>query len=171
MWRRPSHPDPSGNERRRVLAEGEDTADEATVHPVLHSVHTGTIGTTPQAQPEAPTVGGTVAEVSPDPLVESSEAVDHLLDELRMCIRYYSHLHPNRPVDRLIFTGGEAKRVTLCQHLARSLRIKAQLGDPFTRLQGLDQPSANQGPHPLDLDQPHPDFTLPLGVCLSESNL
>ncbi len=163
-------------ERRRVLAmeEAEAGRERSVLNLVPMAGRSGGGGGDGGGGGEALTRGrcGSVSSGAGggDDLVERSEAVEHLLDELRMCIRYYAHLHPDRPVDRLVFTGGEARRLTLCQHLARSLRVKAQLGDPFARLRPPTS-AANPSAGAIDPTEPQPGFAVPLGVCLSEANL
>ncbi|HEY7090666.1 MAG TPA: pilus assembly protein PilM, partial [Tepidisphaeraceae bacterium] len=58
------------------------------------------------------------------------DPLNRLIEELDLCRRYYEATFPNRPVDRLVFVGGEARQRTLCQHIARELGVTAQVGDP-----------------------------------------
>ena len=62
------------------------------------------------------------------------EEIDSLSDDLSMCIRYHTSLFPNRPLDRVVFLGGEARGVGLCQQLAAALRLPAKAGDPLARI-------------------------------------
>jgi Tfp pilus assembly PilM family ATPase len=80
--------------------------------------------------------------------VASSEAVDTLANELSMCLRYYHSLFPDAPLQRAIFVGGEARRLELCQRIARGLRLPAQLGDPLAGLGGTGRSGLPEGPHP-----------------------
>lgn len=98
----------------------------------------------------------------------SGEAIDCLIDELTLCVRYHQSLFPDRNIEKLVFLGGEARHVPLCQKIARALRIGAQLGDPLARLvrQGLSRKLP-----PLDLRQPQPGWAVPMGLCRSEPNL
>lgn len=101
-----------------------------------------------------------------DPVIPVGDTLDCLLDEMHLCLRYYQSVFPNRPIDKLVFLGGEAHHVSTCQHIARSLRIAAQLGDPMARLMRAGAKSSG-----LDLRQPQPGWAVPLGLCLSEANV
>lgn len=63
-----------------------------------------------------------------------SEAIDCLLDELHLSIRYVQAMLPQHPIDRIIFLGGKANDHALCQYLARNLNLAAQLGDPAAQI-------------------------------------
>lgn len=88
-----------------------------------------------------------------------------LIDELRMTVRHYDARYPEQPIEKLVFVGGEANRRGLVTELARSVRLAAQLGDPFAR---LSRAGGSSGPLPIDLAQPQPGWAVPLGLCLSE---
>ncbi len=115
-----------------------------------------------------------VAETDPAPVAAAAadppscfagDAYDCLLDELTMCLRYYQSTFTDRTVEKLVFLGGESRHVELCQKLARSLKIAAQLGDPLARL-GRDSGGNTIG---LDLRQPQPGWAVPMGLCLCPS--
>ena len=65
-----------------------------------------------------------------------------------------------------MFVGGESNRRGLVTELARSVRLAAQLGDPFAR---LSRPGGSSRPLPIDLSEPQPGWAVPLGLCLSEA--
>lgn len=94
---------------------------------------------------------------------EIGEWVECLTDELQMCLRYYQSIFPDRPVERLVFVGGEARQVQLCHLIAKTLGLPSQLGDPLARLVRL-----TRGVEGVDLAQPQPGWTVPCGLCLSE---
>ncbi len=96
------------------------------------------------------------------------ETLDCLLDELLLCIRYHQSTFPDRQIDKLIFLGGESRHVWMCQKIARTLRIGAQLGDPMARLVRVSQ---NKGSVGVDMRHRQPGWTVPVGLCLSEANL
>ncbi len=98
----------------------------------------------------------------------ANETIDCLIDELQLCTRYYQSMFPQRPLEKLVFLGGEAHQVSLCQKVARALRIGAQLGDPLAR---LARASAAKDAIKIDMRQPQPGWAVPLGLCLSEPNL
>lgn len=113
-----------------------------------------------------------LARISSDPSAATLEApatacdiTECLIDELRMTVRHYDARYPEQPIDKLVFVGGEANRRGLVTDLARSVRLAAQMGDPFARLSRAGGPS---GPLPVDLSQPQPGWAVPLGLCLSE---
>lgn len=118
----------------------------------------------PQAAP-APTPARNDPAASAD--ADMAEALDCLIDELQLCIRYHQSLFRDRPVERLVFLGGEAGQVRNCQRIAKGLRIAAQLGDPLARL----NKTRSRGNLSLDLRKPQPGWAVPLGLCLSEANL
>ena len=96
-----------------------------------------------------------------------SELLETVGDELSMCLRYHRVLFPDRPIDRIIFLGGEARQTWLCQHLIRTLRLPAQLGDPLAR---LDCDSAAKVTN-LSLDDPQPGWAVACGLCIAPTDL
>jgi Tfp pilus assembly PilM family ATPase len=100
----------------------------------------------------------------PDP--DLSEPLEILTDEIWMCLRYHASLYPSRKIDRAVFVGGEARHKPLCQHIARSLRIPSQVADPMARVARAGQPMTG-----IDLAQPQPGWTVPLGLCLCPTDL
>lgn len=96
------------------------------------------------------------------------DALECLIDELQLCCRYHQSMFPARAIEKLIFLGGESHHVDICQTIARSLRIGAQLGDPLARLIRSTQKSSASG---IDMRQPQPGWAVPLGLCLSDANL
>jgi Tfp pilus assembly PilM family ATPase len=99
--------------------------------------------------------------------VDFSELLDALTDELLMCRRYHQSLFPGRPIDRLIFLGGEASQIGFCQHIARVLRLPAQLGDPMARLK-RDAALSTPG---VSLDRAQPGWAVAFGLCSSPTDL
>lgn len=97
------------------------------------------------------------------------DAMDCLIDELQLCFRHFTNRWPGEPVEKIVFLGGESRRLELCQRIAQSVRIAAQLGDPLARLARSAPPdSAGMG---IDLREPQPGWAVPMGLCLSEANL
>jgi len=60
--------------------------------------------------------------------------LDQLYRELRSCIRYHDVVFGGQRVAKVIFLGGLAKNKSLCQYLARGLRLPAQVADPLARI-------------------------------------
>ena len=94
-----------------------------------------------------------------------ADVVECLIDELQLCIRYHQSLFSDRPIEKLVFLGGESRNVKLCQQIARTLRIGAQLGDPLARAMGASSGVKATG---VDLRDPQPGWAVPLGLCLLE---
>lgn len=101
------------------------------------------------------------------PRADLTEAVEIVTGDVRMALSYYSALFPNRPIDRTIFVGGEARYKGLCQHIARQIRLSAQIADP---LASVARNAANTAVG-LDLNQPQPGWAVPMGLCLLPTDL
>ncbi len=99
--------------------------------------------------------------------VDFSELLDALTDELLMCRRYHQTLFPGRPIDRVIFLGGEAAQIGFCQHIARVLRLPAQLGDPVARLK-RDSSLTTPG---VSFDTAQPAWAVAFGLCSAPTDL
>ena len=97
---------------------------------------------------------------------EQDSALDCLVDELQLCLRYHQGMFPERCVEKVVFLGGGAKQTGRCQQIAKALRITAQLGDPLARLVRSDGGATASG---LDMRQPQPGWAVPMGLCLSQS--
>ena len=98
---------------------------------------------------------------------EVGEIARALAEELSMCVRYHGSLFRGQKVDRVIFLGGEARNIALCQAIARELRLPAQLGDPLTRFackRSLRTPG-------LSLGQPQPGWAVVCGLCTAPTDL
>lgn len=96
-----------------------------------------------------------------------TELLDELSDELSGCLRYHQSLFKNQSIDRMVFVGGEARQVGLCQQLAKALRLPAHLGDPlssFSANGSLKTPG-------LKLGQPQPGWVVACGLCNSPADL
>ncbi len=99
---------------------------------------------------------------------ESDDTLECLVDELQLCMRHHQSLFEGKPVEKLVFLGGEARHTPTCQAIARSVRTAAQLGDPFARLMRVGK---TKKPSSVDLEQPQPGWAVPMGLCYSEANL
>ncbi len=116
----------------------------------------------------APALGSNVAPSATATAVTAlREQIDALADDLSMCMRYHTALFPSRPLDRVVFLGGEARGVGLCQQLAASLRLPAKAGDPLARLlvhgaapSGLPEPTAS-----------HPGWAVVCGLASAPNDL
>ena len=96
------------------------------------------------------------------------DTLDCMIDELQMSVRYHHGMYPDRPIEKLVFFGGESRQVATCQKVAEGLQIGAQLGDPLARIDRAALQASQSG---LDLTTPQPGWAVPLGLCLCEANL
>jgi len=121
---------------------------------------------TPDASDDQGGSGGvaTTEAVGGDEVGEIARA---LAEELSMCARYHGSLFRGQKIDRMIFLGGEARNIALCQAVARELRLPAQLGDPLTRF-GCKRSLRTPG---LSLGQPQPGWAVVCGLCTAPTDL
>ena len=123
----------------------------------------GSAAATATATATAPASGSAIADEADD------ETTQQLIDELRMTFRHHDLRHPDAPIQKLVFIGGEAGHRGVCRALAQSVNVPAQLGDPLARLTRVNaEPGAAGG---VDLAQPQPGWAVAMGLCLSDANL
>lgn len=106
------------------------------------------------------------SEVGPSS-ADLSEPLEILTDEILLSLRHHGAQSPGQSVRRVVFIGGEARRKGLCRHIAHVLRLPAQIADPMAAI-------VRTGSEPctgVDLRQSQPGWTVPLGVCLSPTDL
>ena len=98
-------------------------------------------------------------------LVEEAchEPLTRMIEELDLCRRYHEATFPNKPVDRLIFVGGEARQRRLCQNIAREMSLAAQVGDPMVRMSRLSDVGIESG---IDRRAPQPGWVTAIGLSL-----
>ena len=98
---------------------------------------------------------GPSSESAPQPPSAPAE----LIEELQAAVRYHSVLFPETEIGGLVFVGGCASVVSVCQQIARALRLPAQLADPLSR---IERPP---GAHlPFDCSKPQPGWALAFGL-------
>lgn len=98
---------------------------------------------------------------------ELVELAQSIADEVSMGVRYHQSLFRNQQIDKIVFLGGEARNIVLCQEIAKELRLPAQLGDPLTRFacrKSLRTPG-------LSLGQPQPGWAVACGLCAAPTDL
>lgn len=95
------------------------------------------------------------------------ETVESISEEIAMCTRYHSALFRERRVDRVIFAGGEARDVGLCQWLASRLRLPAKGADPLARFLATTPPPAGLP----DPGLPHPGWAVTCGLASCPADL
>jgi type IV pilus assembly protein PilM len=108
------------------------------------------------------------ATAAPSVPLKKAEAAQHetalrLVDELNLCRRYHEATFPSKPVQKLIFVGGEARHRTLCQTLARQLGLAAQIGDPIVRMGKNSEIGIESG---IDRRQPQPAWAVAIGLSM-----
>jgi type IV pilus assembly protein PilM len=101
------------------------------------------------------------------PRADLSEPLEILTDEISMCLRYHESVFPERRVDRAIFFGGEARHLGLCQHIARTLRLPAQVADPMASVAR----GGTESTPGVDFRHSQPGWAMTLGLCLSPTDL
>lgn len=159
-------------EKQMVRQEAEETIDQA--FPLLGAGLRAADGATtsgPVAVMEAPAPSAArLAEVDNDPqqqikIVEQAcrEPLNKMVEELDLCRRYYEATFPSKPVERLIFVGGEARHRGLCQHVARELALAAQVGDPLVRMGRISDVGIESG---IDRRQPQPSWAVAIGLSM-----
>ena len=131
--------------------KGDADADVATLTAELRKT------TVPKARGTDPKAQQTLMEEA------CREPLNQLAGELDLCRRYYESAFPNKPVDRLIFVGGEAKHRSLCQHIAHEMSLSAQIGDPLIRMGRTTNVGIESG---LDRRQSQPGWAVAIGLSL-----
>lgn len=151
---------PPGMEAIDTDAPAEAPAAEASAGAFASSVAAS-------APPPAPAASAVAADPQPGLHEGESEMLEALVDELQLCAGYHASMFPDRPIEKVVFLGGESRHVHLCQRIARALRLPAQLADPMAR---LVKSTAVQRPD-VDLQQPQPGWAVPVGLCTLPTNL
>jgi Tfp pilus assembly PilM family ATPase len=95
------------------------------------------------------------------------EPLEILTDEIGMCVRYHDAMFRQTRASGMVFVGGEARHHGLCQHIARTLRISAQIADPLARFAR----SGEEKTIGVDLKQPQPGWAVAVGLCQSPTDL
>ena len=105
---------------------------------------------------------------APSPVETPAEMLDALIDDLQLCVGYHASMFQDRPLDKIVFLGGESRNTRMCQRIAQALRLPAQLGDPMAR---LTRPLNAGAVTAVDLTQGQPGWAVPVGLCLLPTNL
>ena len=91
------------------------------------------------------------------------EPLAKLIEELDLCRRYHETTFHSKPLDRLVFIGGEARHRGLCQQIARSMSLAAQVGDPLVRMGRTSDVGVESG---IDRRQPQPSWSVAVGLSM-----
>ena len=86
-----------------------------------------------------------------------------LIEELNLCRRYFEATFPSKPVDRMVFIGGESRHRWQCQQIARELGLAAQVGDPLCRMSKQCDVGIESG---IDRRQPQPGWAVAIGLSM-----
>ncbi|MCY2950991.1 MAG: pilus assembly protein PilM [Planctomycetota bacterium] len=140
-----------------ALSAALSAAKHADAHPVDRRASTLLPEPPANTQPSEPNHQAALAEQA------CREPLAKIVAELDLCRRYHESTFPSRPVDRLIFIGGEAKHKNLCQYVARELGLAAQVGDPLVRMGRISDISIDSG---IDRRQPQPNWAVAIGLSL-----
>jgi type IV pilus assembly protein PilM len=146
---------------RQVIQQSPDIE---SAFPLLGSQLRATKPTAPPAPEPATTVAGSEAPSHQRKIEQAcAEPLNRLVEELELCRRYYEATFPSAPVDRLIFVGGESRNRSLCQHIARSMQLAAQVGDPMVRMARVSDIGVESG---IDRRQPQPAWAVAIGLSM-----
>ena len=158
-----------------------DQSDNTFAQRPTHDPDSGTHAESEPASPATATaddrreecVPAGMVSVSPDDsagastCARRSDDLGALLDEISIALRYHTALFPRAPIARTIFVGGGASSAEICRTIARSLKLPALAADPLSRLAD----SSYDPDLDLDLRKPQPGWAVPLGLCVSPTDL
>jgi len=103
-------------------------------------------------------------EAEADRLYEAlAPALSAMSEEISRCLRYYESVFTSRPVERVLFLGGQALDRRFCQRLAQGLNLPGQIGDPLARIKS-SRTAAEEGR--LDRRHPQPAWAVAVGLSL-----
>lgn len=114
-----------------------------------------------------PSLSSQPAQGVAPPSADLSEPLEILTDEIAMCLRYHESIFPERRISRAIFVGGEARHIGLCQHVARVLKLPAQVADPMAGIARTGKETTRG----VDFTQAQPGWAMVLGLCLCPTDL
>lgn len=95
------------------------------------------------------------------------EPLEILTDDIRLLMRYFGSHWDGQKLERVVFLGGESRHRGLAQHLAKQLRLPAQVGDPLARLAR----AGTETTLGVDFSQSQPGWAAALGLCLAPTDL
>ena len=83
-----------------------------------------------------------------------------LLEEIELCIRYYSATFPITPLEQIVFVGASAAHRRLCQKLAAELQLPGQAGDVLAHI------PAAESLDPSFFNVPSPAWAVAVGLSV-----
>jgi type IV pilus assembly protein PilM len=161
----PPAADDSDNNSFALLGAGLSAAAKRADAPGAANGMTAVLDAPRVAATSAPAAVATEQPSSDARQVEQAcrEPLARLIAELGLCRRYYESCFPSKPVDRLVFVGGEARQTWLCQGVAREMMLSAQLGDPLVRMAKTTDIGIESG---IDRKQPQPAWAVAIGLSM-----
>ncbi len=96
-----------------------------------------------------------------------TELLDILADEVDACERYYRSFFPDRPLERAVFIGGEARHTWMVGPIVEHLDLTTHLGDPLSRFDLLESTTVSG----FTLDDPQPGWAVVCGLCNAPTEL
>ncbi|MCF7957882.1 MAG: hypothetical protein K9M57_05470, partial [Phycisphaerae bacterium] len=99
----------------------------------------------------------------PDQIIDP--ILEQLGDEINSCVRYHDILFPSHQVGKIIFIGGQANNVALCQKVAFRIGLPAQIGDPLVRVDTNGKPNACRD---LNLNELNSDWAIAFGLSMNQ---
>ena len=144
----------AASSRRQEMGIAESPAASATATAVMEA----------PASAAAPVAAASAESLQAKAIEQAClEPLGKLVEELDLCRRYYEATFPSKPVERLVFVGGEARQRGLCQHIARGLGLAAQVGDPMVRMGRVSEIGVESG---IDRRQPQPTWAVAIGLSM-----
>ncbi len=144
--------------RGRAPEDSRDEGGTAVQEDRRSGMHAPGFSTDVRLQPAAMVLG---------PEFDLTDQLEVLTDEVAGCMRYYEAIFPGKRVQRAIFVGGESRHRGLCQHIAKRLRLPAQVADPLARMARTGK-EACAG---VDFSQPQPGWAVAFGLSHCPTDL
>jgi type IV pilus assembly protein PilM len=158
---------PENDETDRVVMEDSFPLLDAGLQASAHTAAVNaSVAEPPPLPPKAAPVDAVASQLAQQARIVDQaclEPLSKLISELDLCRRYYESTFPSRPVDRLVFIGGEARQRGLCQHIAKELGLTAQVGDPIVRMGRISDVGIESG---IDRRHPQPGWSVAIGLSL-----
>ncbi len=96
---------------------------------------------------------------------EACATMEILLEEIAISTGYLESLHPDKPLSRIVFVGGEARMADACELISTMLGIPAQIASPTCV---LDPRGASDD---TDFTIPQPGWSVAVGLCVAPTDL